>query len=125
MTAASRAGTREAGARWERHAESFLQARGLSTVTRNFGCRVGEIDLVLLDGGCLVFAEVRYRRCRGHGSGAETVTAAKQQRLIRAAQVYLQRNPRRARLPCRFDVLSMHHAGGELEVEWIRNAFTA
>lgn len=117
--------SRAAGTRWEREAESFLQARGLRTVARNFSCRLGEIDLVMLDGDCLVFAEVRYRRDPGRGSGAETVTSAKQQRLVRAAQVYRQRAPRHARLRCRFDVVSLCHARGTLEVAWLPNAFTA
>lgn len=116
--------TREVGTRWERRAESFLNARGLETVARNFSCRLGEIDLVLKDQGCLVFTEVRYRRDHGHGSGAESVTVAKQRRLIRAAQVYLQRNRQQATLPCRFDVMSLWHRGGELRIDWIRNAFT-
>jgi putative endonuclease len=116
---------RLAGSRWERRAESFLHSRGLKTIARNFNCRLGEIDLILLDGDCLVFAEVRYRNNRGYGSGADSVTGAKQAKLIRAAQVYRQRDRRRARLPCRFDVVSMRHAGGRLEFDWIRNAFTA
>lgn len=116
---------RAAGLLWEREAESFLHSRGLTTIARNFSCRLGEIDLVMLDGDCLVFAEVRYRRSSGRGSAAETVTAAKQLRLIRTAQVYRQRRPWHARLRCRFDVLSLQHAGEEMQVEWIRNAFTA
>ncbi len=94
-------------------------------MARNFRCRLGEIDLVLMDGDCLVFAEVRYRHRGTHGTGAESVTAAKQQRLIRAAQAYLQRNRSHARRPCRFDVVSIGHDAGAIRFDWIRNAFTA
>lgn len=117
--------TRAAGTYRERQAESFLHVRGLKTLTRNFTCRLGEIDLVMLDGPALVFAEVRYRRNCSHGSGAETVTMAKRRRLIRAAQVYLQRHPGQAHRPCRFDVVSMSYMGGVLKCQWIRGAFTA
>lgn len=102
-----------------------MTARGLKTVERNFNCRVGEIDLIMEDGETLVFAEIRYRSNPGFGSGAETVTWQKQQRIIRAAQRYLQFHAYRASRPCRFDVVSLDHAAGELRVDWIRGAFTA
>lgn len=116
---------REAGACREREAEAYLVAHGLSTVARNFTCRLGEIDLIMMDDECLVFVEVRYRGNPGHGSGAESVTWAKRQHLIRAARVYRQRDRERARYACRFDVVSMRQAAGRLQFDWIRNAFTA
>ena len=115
--------TRERGTTWEAAAESWLCERGLKTVERNFNCRVGEIDLIMEDRGTLVFAEIRYRKNVRFGSGAETVTYSKQQRIVRAAQRYLQFHPHRARQPCRFDVLSLDHATGTLRVDWIRGAF--
>jgi len=111
------------GARWERKAESFLHHNGLTTVDRNFRCRLGEIDLIMEHGACLVFAEIRYRQNSFFGSGAASVTRAKQVRLIRAAQKYLQLNQHRAQQTCRFDVLSMGQTGGEMTYEWIKNAF--
>jgi len=113
------------GEHWERMAESFLNRNGLETVIRNFNCKVGEIDLVMQDGDCLVFAEIRFRRDAGHGTGAESVSRTKQLRIIRAAQRYLQLHPSCTRQACRFDVLSLHEVQGKLEVDWIRSAFTA
>lgn len=46
------------GSKWEQIAESFLRGRGLETLERNFNCRMGEIDLIMLDGQTLVFTEV-------------------------------------------------------------------
>lgn len=115
---------RELGDRCERIAESFLHDQGLKTITRNFQCRLGEIDLVMEDGGCLVFTEVRYRKSGYFGSGAESVTKAKQNRIIRAAQRYLQCHGRRSRQACRFDVVSLGRERGTLTVNWIRDAFT-
>ena len=86
---------------------------------------MGEIDLILEDGSCLVFAEIRYRKSSFFGTGAETVSKAKQMRIIRTASRYLQYHERRATQPCRFDVVSMGHINGELEIDWIQNAFTA
>ena len=99
----------------------YLEARGLTLVTRNFRCRVGELDLILRDGGQLVFVEVRSRRSSQFGTPAESVTRTKQQRLLRAAAFYLQRQ--RLDLPCRFDVVAILQTGNEPRVEWIRDAF--
>lgn len=116
---------REAGGRWERHAESFLRSRGLKSLARNYHCRLGEIDLVMLDGAVLVFVEVRYRHRSGYGSGAETVTLAKRRKLVRAALNYLGRHRQHADRPCRFDVVSMGAGEQGPELDWIRGAFDA
>ncbi len=117
--------SRARGEHWERTAEAFLHARGLKTVARNFNCRLGEIDLIMEDGDCLVFTEIRYRKSTYFGSGAESVTRTKQSRIIRAAQRYLQFHPHCCLQPCRFDVLSLGHEGGQLTVNWIQDAFTS
>ena len=106
----------ERGRAMEDAALAWLQARGLFLVTRNFRCRGGEIDLIMREGGELVFVEVRARASRSHGGAAASITPAKQKRLLLAAQLYLQRLPR---LPaCRFDVLAFEGS----QVEWLRGA---
>jgi putative endonuclease len=115
--------TRQRGNHWERAAESFLIKRGLRTIRRNYLARVGEIDLIMMDGETLVFAEVRYRENDAHGSGADSVTWYKQQRIIRAARNFLGRNPSRSCLPCRFDVISIGKSEGRTLFDWIQGAF--
>ena len=117
--------TRARGARWERAAERFLEARGLRLVCRNFHGKVGEIDLVMLDGPTLVFIEVRYRASSGFGSPASTVTPVKQRRVVRAAQRFLQSEQRFAAQPCRFDVVAVVLQEGRPVMKWIRSAFEA
>ena len=87
--------------------------------------RFGEIDLVMLDGETLVFTEVRFRESNRHGTGADSVTWAKQRRISSAARLYLQRNPGESLRPCRFDVVSIGNDGGQTRFNWIRNAFDA
>jgi len=116
---------RDDGRRWEAAAESFLRREGLSTLERNYRCRLGEIDLVMRDGASLVFVEVRFRQRAGHGSGAESVTRAKQRRLARAAAVFLGQHPKWSARPCRFDVVSIGLRDGSPQTDWIRNAFNA
>lgn len=118
--------TRTRGELAETHALHYLQARGLRLVERNYRvaagphARAGEIDLVMRDrDGSLVFVEVRARRSTGHGGAAASVTSAKRQRLIYAAQHYLLRYA--SPPPCRFDVLALD---GE-QVQWLQAAFDA
>jgi putative endonuclease len=106
------------GSEAEELAARHLARHGLSIVARNYRCRGGEIDLVCRDGGTLVFVEVRLRTNRNFGGAAASITAAKRQRLIRAAGHYLAGKPLPA---CRFDVVLLD---GQ-EMEWIRNAFDA
>ena len=103
----------------ESRARQYLVERGLRPITRNFRCRVGEIDLVMLDAGCLVFVEVRYRRnCRFVDPGM-TVDIHKQRKLIRTAALYIAHRPKYATSTVRFDVVAVE---GDT-MRWIRDAF--
>lgn len=118
-----RAWRRRKGGRFEQLALSWLQARGLRLVHRNYRCKLGEIDLVLRDREVLVFVEVRFRGVNSQVPACETVDARKQQKLLRAARHFLLCNEALAMLPCRFDVLGIDAAEGHPRYEWIRNAF--
>jgi putative endonuclease len=119
--------TTEAGRLGEDLACSHLVAQGLRLLERNYRCRAGEIDLVMLDGGTLVLVEVRSRSGASHGNAASTVDGRKQQRFIRAAHHLLLTRPDYRRLPARFDVIALDggHAGEPEQVTWIRDAFRA
>ena len=90
----------------EERAESFLRARGYEIVERNARSEFGEIDLVAIEGGDLVFVEVRSRADDSTGGAEETVGQDKQRRVARAAAIYLaERSPRFD--TCRFDVVAI------------------
>lgn len=110
------------GAEAELWAANFLQRQGLQLVTQNYRSRFGEIDLIMQDGGTLVFVEVRQRSGADFGGAAESIDRHKQHRLIRSAQYYLAKL--RHTPPCRFDVLLMDDTKG-LNVQWLKNAFDA
>ncbi|PWV83002.1 YraN family protein [Halomonas sp. A11-A] len=119
-------GPRDARARGEaieRLAAAWLAARGLALVAVNQHAKGGELDLVMRDGETLVFVEVRHRADSRHGHPLETVTPAKQRRLVQAARFYLHRN--RLSCPCRFDVLAVTGLPPHLEYDWVANAFEA
>jgi putative endonuclease len=98
----------------------FLTGAGLRLKSRNYACRLGEIDLILQDGETVVFVEVRQRRSARFGSAAESITARKQGKLVAAARHYLARE--RDLPACRFDAVLVDGNG---RVEWIRDAFGA
>jgi putative endonuclease len=77
------------GRRGEALAAAHLEAAGYRILARNYRCPSGEVDLVADDGGCLVFVEVRTRRGNLWGTPEQSVTRAKQARLVRVAEQYL------------------------------------
>ena len=114
----------ELGDEGERAALRTLLERGLTLVGRRVRTRLGEIDLVLLDGPVVVFAEVKTRSGPGFGRPAEAVTAAKRRRLERLATAYLARRGWGERR-CRFDVVEVEPEVGRLAVRHIEDAFRA
>lgn len=115
--------TIEQGQEGEIQACSYLQQQGLILIERNYRCRSGELDLIMRDGEHLVFVEVRSRNNSNYGNPAETVTRRKQNRIVRAAAHYLQRQ--RINKPCRFDVVAISTAPQTHKLEWIKDAFQA
>ena len=107
----------------------YLQQHRLQLLERNYHCRQGEIDLIMRDAGTTVFVEVRYRKSRHYGSGAETIDNRKQGKLLASAMHYLQKHKQAANQPCRFDVISLTagalHNNNASEIEWISDAFQA
>lgn len=94
--------------RWgERRCERYLRNKGLRTLTRNYLCKAGELDLVMVDGdGTLVFVEVRSRADERFGPVEATVTPAKRGRVARAARHFLAVHKIEDR-PLRFDVVTL------------------
>jgi putative endonuclease len=70
-------------------AVEHLKAAGLQVLERNWRCRLGEIDVVAVDGDCLVVCEVKTRRSVTAGAPLEAVTRAKLGRLRRLTAAWL------------------------------------
>ena len=103
----------------------YLQAQGLTLLTRNFHARQGEIDLVMLEKTTLVFVEVRFRSRRLFGDAATSVTRAKQQKIIATAHYFLHHHPKYENLAARFDVVAIQPQGQQWQIDWIPAAFLA
>ena len=107
----------------EQMGRRWLEAHGLRTITANFHCPYGELDLIMGDQNTLVFVEIRYRSRMGFGGPLMSVTQSKQQRLARTAQCFLQRNPALACRPVRVDVLAMAGKPELPHIIWCKQAF--
>jgi putative endonuclease len=117
------------GAQAEAQAEAFLQQQGLVTRTKNYRCKLGEIDLIMLQktarGTCFVFVEVRLRTNKRFAPAVETVDYRKQQKIIRTATRFLQEQWLFDKVACRFDVIALDQTGTAPPIQWIQNAFGA
>ena len=95
---------------------------GCRLLAHNYRTRMGELDLVLMEGETVVIAEVKSRSETSRGPAAEAVGSAKQRRVILAAQRFLQQSGL-SEHPVRFDVVEVTPAEGGLLVHCIRSAF--
>ena len=94
--------------RWgEKRGERFLKRKGFRKLARNFSCKTGEIDLVMVDtDSSIVFVEVKTRADETFTPTEAVVTPAKKNRLFRTARYFLATNDIQDR-PFRFDVLTI------------------
>lgn len=122
--------SQQQGEYYEQRALAFLQQQGLILVARNWHCRAGELDLVMLDNQqklpCLVVVEVRQRQVGAFGTALDSITPTKQQKIIRATQIFLTQNPLFADYEIRFDVVAFSTTNRDMaEFEWLQSAFLA
>lgn len=111
------------GNKAETTAEQYLLSQGLRALSRNYRCRVGEIDLLMRDTETLIFVEVRYRSNPAFGTPAESITPRKIQRIRKTAEHFLQANRELAYLYVRFDVVAISASAGKQDILWIKDAF--
>ena len=117
---------KETGDAGESACVKYLKRRGCKILARNYRKPYGEIDVIALDKGVLCFVEVKTRHVGSMTQPYEAVTLQKQQRLIRAAQIYLAES--KADRPCRFDVCEVivhPYTLKPADVNYIENAFEA
>ena len=112
--------------RWgERRCEKFLKAKGLKKLTRNFSCKAGEIDLIMVDfDGTIVFVEVKTRADESFEPAESVITLPKKDRMYITAQHFLKTYKIEDR-PCRFDVVTVVLGQtGPVQIRHYENAFT-
>jgi putative endonuclease len=104
-------------------AAEHLAGKGMRIVARNYRVgQSGEIDIVAMDGDCLVFIEVKTRQTYSFGAPEEAITIRKRRQLARLAQRYLVRE-NIVDTPCRFDIVAIVLHRGEADIRHIPNAY--
>ena len=97
--------------RWgEALAAEYLQKKHYRLVAMNYGCRFGEIDLIVKNRRYIVFVEVKLRKSGSFARAAEFVDARKQERLRTTAELWLSQNE--TTLQPRFDVVEIYAPEG-------------
>ncbi len=115
---------RAQGEAFEQLALHFLKQQGLTFIAKNVNFKGGEIDLIMREGTRLIFIEVRYRKNQQFGGAAASVGVQKQQRLIKAAQLYLQKHYGNTPPSCRFDVVAIEGVQPNYQIDWLKNAIS-
>ncbi len=109
---------RKKGSDYEQKAARFLEQNGYRILQTNYRCRLGEIDVIAVDGKYLVYVEVKYRKNQEYGLPVEAVDYKKQRIISKVAQHYVMSHHLMDR-PMRFDVVSI--LGEQIEI--YKNAF--
>lgn len=112
--------TRKTGADKEQLAAEYLEGQGMRILERNFRARQGEIDLIGLHEGYLVFVEVKYRSNTLKGTALDAVDFKKQRQICKVADYYRFLHKVNYSISIRYDVVAIQ---GENEIEWLQNAF--
>ena len=111
------------GRRGEELAARELCRREYEIVARNWRCPAGEVDIVARHGETWVFVEVRTRRGQDFGTPEESITSAKQARMIAVAEHYLAAHEL-GEVDWRLDLVAveMDGAGALTRLEVLENA---
>lgn len=115
------------GMRGEAAAEKFLKRLGYKIVGRRLRTRLGELDIVAVDGRTIVFVEVKtWHNPAGFDHPADAVDLKKQRQLTRAGTAFLKRKGL-LEYASRFDVIAVTWADGARrpKIEHFVNAFDA
>jgi putative endonuclease len=98
------------GERGERAAALYLLLRGYRILERNYLCPPGEIDIVALKKGTIVFVEVRTRQEGALVDPIESINDIKLAHMIEAARYFLTVRGK-SRACSRFDIISVRSGG--------------
>ena len=108
-----------AGREGEAAAAAYLRKKKYEVIGANYRCRFGELDLIAKKRDLVIFVEVKLRKNDRFGAASDAVTAAKQEKLRKAAASWLASHECEA--PARFDVIEVYTETGR--INHIENAF--
>ena len=108
----------------QKQCEKFLKRQGYKTLTQNFSCSSGEIDLIMTAGdGTVVFVEVKARADEKFADAEAAITSAKKHRMTKTANLFV-RKYKLENHPLRFDiVIVLLDKKGKADIRHYENAF--
>ncbi|MBN2538611.1 MAG: YraN family protein [Deltaproteobacteria bacterium] len=113
---------REKGKHGEDIAVARLLQDGYRIIERNYRCRYGEIDIVAMDAGDVIFVEVKSRKSDRFGLPEEAVGTTKQKKISKVALQYLQEKGLTDH-NVRFDIVAIRFLPQGNRVKIIKDAF--
>ncbi len=84
--------SRTIGFEAESKAVDYLKRADYQIIARNFNTRYGEVDIIALKDGILIFVEVKYRQNNAYGKAYQYVTASKIQKIKKAAWIFIKQH---------------------------------
>lgn len=105
----------------ENKAVEYLDRKGYRILRRNYRCRLGEIDIIAVDGDTLCFIEVKTRSSLRRGFPCEAVNGKKLMHIGRTAEVYMSRY-RHDLDEVRIEVVEVLYRNERFFVRHIKNA---
>lgn len=123
MTAKKPKSKTELGAEAEQVVANYLTRHNCRILATNWRCRRGELDIICLDGDCLVFVEVKSVGKPTRWNPVERIDRRKRRRMSLAALDYLSRNEGKWD-GVRFDAVIARRCGdAEWKIEHLKDAF--
>jgi putative endonuclease len=111
--------------RWGEHqCEKFLRRKGLKTLTRNYTCNAGEIDLIMVDKDrAIVFVEVKTRLDEQFTPTEDVVNKTKADKMAKTSRYFISMHDIADR-PYRFDIVTVTLGRrGSADIRHYKNAF--
>jgi len=93
------------GKKGEEQAAAALEASGMEIIAKNYRSKYGEIDIVALSEGTVVFIEVKAWSAFGIEDLRYSLDGRKQRKIIKTAKFFLSENREYSRMAIRFDVV--------------------
>jgi len=112
--------SKQKGALAESIARQFAEENGYIFVQANYFGKSGEIDLILRDGECLVFVEVKSRWSASFGAAEFAVNKQKLIKMKKTAQEFLYKTKTKAK-EYRFDMMALNWKDGVPEIVHYKN----
>ncbi len=110
------------GSKGEKQAKEFLISNNYEIIKTNFHSPYGEIDIIAIDNGTLVFIEVK-TRSTDLDSALNSISISKRKKISKTASYFLSKNHHYEDMFTRFDVIVILTRKSHTSLKHIKEAF--